>query len=62
MCSPDKVAALGYAQYSNKKFDLGLINHYVGRTFIEPTQHIKFGCKIKTEFNEQYCKKQAIFK
>ena len=32
-------AALGYAEFSKKKFELGLIrNHYVGRTFIEPTQ------------------------
>ena len=30
---------LGYAEQSNKHFELGLIrNHYVGRTFIEPTQ------------------------
>ena len=35
-------AALGYAEYSKKKFELGLIrNHYVGRTFIEPTQNIR---------------------
>ena len=34
-------AALGYAEQSQKKFELGLIrNHYVGRTFIEPTQSI----------------------
>ena len=42
-------AALGYAEHSNKKFDLGLIrNHYVGRTFIEPTQNIRsLGVKLK---------------
>ena len=34
-------AALGYAEKSKKDFELGLIrNHYVGRTFIEPTQSI----------------------
>ena len=34
-------AALGYALES-KNFELGLIrNHYVGRTFIEPTQNIR---------------------
>ena len=34
-------AALGYAEQSKKSFELGLIrNHYVGRTFIEPTQSI----------------------
>ena len=32
-------AALGYAEASNIPFDLGIIrNHYVGRTFIQPTQ------------------------
>ena len=42
-------AALGYSQYSKKSFELGLIrNHYVGRTFIEPTQSIRsFGVKLK---------------
>ena len=35
-------AALGYAEYSKKRFELGLIrNHYVGRTFIEPSQNIR---------------------
>ena len=42
-------AALGYAEYSKKKFELGLIrNHYVGRTFIEPAQNIRIlGVKLK---------------
>ena len=42
-------AALGYSQYTKKSFELGLIrNHYVGRTFIEPTQSIRsFGVKLK---------------
>jgi amidophosphoribosyltransferase len=32
-------AALGYAQASNIAFEMGIIrNHYVGRTFIQPTQ------------------------
>ena len=32
-------AALGYAEMSGVPFDLGIIrNHYVGRTFIQPTQ------------------------
>ena len=35
-------AALGFAEKSKKKFELGLIrNHYVGRTFIEPSQNIR---------------------
>ncbi|MDA8822775.1 amidophosphoribosyltransferase [Candidatus Pelagibacter bacterium] len=42
-------AALGYAEQSKKQFELGLIrNHYVGRTFIEPTQNIRsLGVKLK---------------
>ena len=42
-------AALGYAEKAKKNFELGLIrNHYVGRTFIEPTQSIRsLGVKLK---------------
>jgi amidophosphoribosyltransferase len=42
-------AALGYARASGIEFDHGLVrNHYVGRTFIEPTQQIRnFGVRIK---------------
>lgn len=42
-------AAIGYAQELNIPFELALIrNHYVGRTFIEPSQSIRhFGVKIK---------------
>tara|TARA_B100001057_G_scaffold484624_1_gene562963 strand:- start:2219 stop:3670 length:1452 start_codon:yes stop_codon:yes gene_type:complete len=42
-------SALGYAEQSKKHFELGLIrNHYVGRTFIEPTQNIRsLGVKLK---------------
>ncbi len=42
-------SALGYAEESGIRFELGLIrNHYVGRTFIEPQQSIRhFGVKIK---------------
>ncbi len=42
-------AALGYAEASGIPFELGLIrNHYVGRTFIQPTQAIRdFGVKVK---------------
>jgi amidophosphoribosyltransferase len=42
-------AAMGYAEQSGIRFELGLIrNHYVGRTFIEPQQSIRhFGVKIK---------------
>ncbi len=43
------VAALGYSRESGIPFELGLIrSHYVGRTFIEPKQHIRdFGAKLK---------------
>ncbi len=42
-------AALGYAEESRIPFRHGLIrNHYVGRTFIEPSQAIRdFGVKLK---------------
>jgi len=42
-------AALGYSEATGVKFDMGLIrNHYVGRTFIEPSQSIRdFGVRIK---------------
>lgn len=43
------VPAIGYAEESGVRFDMGLIrSHYVGRTFIEPKQSIRdFGAKIK---------------
>ena len=42
-------AALGYASASGIPFDMGLVrNHYVGRTFIEPSQSIRnFGVRVK---------------
>jgi amidophosphoribosyltransferase len=42
-------AAVGYALESGIPFRMGLIrNHYIGRTFIEPTQAIRnFGVKLK---------------
>jgi len=42
-------AALGYSEVSGIPFDLGLVrSHYVGRTFIEPTESIRnFGVKLK---------------
>ncbi|WP_062226234.1 amidophosphoribosyltransferase [Aureimonas frigidaquae] len=46
-------AAIGFAQESGIPFELGIIrNHYVGRTFIEPTQQIRaFGVKLKHSAN-----------
>jgi len=42
-------AALGYAEESGIPFDFGMIrNHYVGRTFLQPSQEMrKHGVKIK---------------
>ncbi len=42
-------AAIGFSEQSGIKYDMGLIrNHYVGRTFIEPSQNIRdFGVKLK---------------
>ena len=46
-------AALGFAQATSIPFELGIIrNHYVGRTFIEPTQTIRsLGVKLKHNAN-----------
>lgn len=46
-------AAIGFAAESGIPFELGIIrNHYVGRTFIEPTQHIRqLGVKLKHNAN-----------
>ncbi len=55
-------AALGYAEQSNKKFELGLIrNHYVGRTFIEPSQNIRsLGVKLKLSSTKTIVKNKSI--
>ena len=55
-------AALGYSQYSKKSFELGLIrNHYVGRTFIEPTQSIRsFGVKLKLNATKTLVENKSI--
>ena len=55
-------AALGFAELSKKKFELGLIrNHYVGRTFIEPTQNIRsLGVKLKLSSTKTIVKNKSI--
>jgi len=55
-------AAIGYAEQSKKKFELGLIrNHYVGRTFIEPTQNIRsLGVKLKLNSTKTIVKNKSI--
>lgn len=46
-------AAIGYAQEAKLPFELGIIrNHYVGRTFIQPTDSIRhMGVKLKHNAN-----------
>ena len=46
-------AAIGFAQASGIPFELGIIrNHYIGRTFIEPADHIRhLGVKLKHNSN-----------
>ncbi len=55
-------AALGYAEQSKKRFELGLIrNHYVGRTFIEPSQNIRsLGVKLKLSSTKTIVKNKSI--
>ncbi len=44
-------AALGFSEASGIPFDYGLIrSHYIGRTFIEPTQAIRDG-KVRKKYN-----------
>ncbi len=42
-------AALGYSEASGIPFEMGMIrNHYIGRTFIQPTQHMRdFEVRVK---------------
>ena len=55
-------AALGFSQNLNINFEHGLIrNHYVGRTFIEPSQKIRsLGVKLKLNANETTIKNKKI--
>ena len=55
-------AALGFAEQSKKHFELGLIrNHYVGRTFIEPSQSIRsLGVKLKLSSTKTIVKNKSI--
>ncbi len=48
-------AAMGYALQAGLPFEMGIIrNHYVGRTFIEPADHIRhLGVKLKHNPNRQ---------
>ena len=55
-------ASIGYAEKIKKTIELGIIrNHYVGRTFIEPTQQIRsFGVKLKHNINKSLVKNKSL--
>jgi amidophosphoribosyltransferase len=55
-------AAIGFAQASGIPFELGIIrNHYVGRTFIEPTNHIRhLGVRLKHNANRAHTKDKRV--
>jgi len=55
-------AAIGFAQVTGVPYEIGIIrNHYVGRTFIEPTQHIReLGVRMKHSANRVAIKGKRI--
>jgi len=55
-------ASIGYAEKIKKNVELGIIrNHYVGRTFIEPTQQIRsLGVKLKHNINKTLVKNKSL--
>ncbi|CAH57805.1 amidophosphoribosyltransferase [Ehrlichia ruminantium] len=55
-------AALGFAEYTNIPFEFGIIrNHYIGRTFIQPHDHIRnIGVKLKHNPNSSILKGKNI--
>ncbi|WP_223476925.1 amidophosphoribosyltransferase [Oricola indica] len=55
-------AAIGYAQEAGLPFELGIIrNHYVGRTFIQPTDAIRhMGVKLKHNANRHYIEGKRV--
>jgi amidophosphoribosyltransferase len=55
-------SAIGYAAAAKLPFELGIIrNHYVGRTFIEPTDQIRhLGVKLKHNANPDVIKGKSI--
>jgi len=55
-------AAIGYAEQARIPFELGIIrNHYVGRTFIEPTDHIRhLGVRLKHNANAAQLKGKRV--
>ena len=55
-------AAIGFAAEAGIPFELGIIrNHYVGRTFIEPTDQIRhLGVKLKHNANRAYIEGKRV--
>ncbi|MDE1901722.1 MAG: amidophosphoribosyltransferase, partial [Alphaproteobacteria bacterium] len=55
-------SAIGYAEISKLPFDLGIIrNHYVGRTFIQPTDRIRhLGVKLKHNANRRFIEGKRV--
>ena len=55
-------AAIGFSQKSSIPFELGIIrSHYVGRTFIEPSQTIRqFGVKLKPSVNKSCIENKRV--
>jgi len=55
-------AAIGYSQETSVPFELGIIrNHYVGRTFIEPSEQIRhLGVRLKHNANGAYLKDKRV--
>jgi len=55
-------AAIGFSQKSKIQFELGIIrSHYVGRTFIEPSQTIRqFGVKLKHSVNRSCIENKKV--
>jgi len=55
-------SAIGYAEESGIPFDLGIIrNHYVGRTFIQPTERIRhLGVKLKHNANRRFIEGKRV--
>ncbi len=55
-------SAIGYAEAAKLPFELGIIrNHYVGRTFIEPTDQIRhLGVKLKHNANRAYLEDKIV--
>ncbi len=55
-------AAIGFSQYSGIPYELGIIrNHYVGRTFIQPTQTVRDqGVRMKHSANRSVVEGKRI--